>query len=110
MKLVNTFIIAMYDVMNSCQIWLHFMQNWMKYKNLNFILRWKFLSVYDNTMFNLLEYQEKQMLQIYIKISTIFTISHGISWKPKFKKCANMSFSVNRENLVPQIFFTVRFP
>ena len=29
-----------------CQIWKYFMQNWMKYKTLNFILRRNFLSVY----------------------------------------------------------------
>lgn len=47
--LINIFIVAIYDVtIIRCvwQSWLHLMLNWMKYKTLNLILRWKFLSVY----------------------------------------------------------------
>lgn len=53
-RLVNIFSVAIYDVIIiRCvwQIWLHFMLNWMKYKTLNLILRWKFLSVYFISVF-----------------------------------------------------------
>lgn len=34
---------CMVSLIIRCQIWLHFMQNGMKYKKINFLLRWKFL-------------------------------------------------------------------
>ena len=67
-----------------CQIWLHFMQisseNWIRYK-LNFILFWKFLSVYINLAQN-----QVRLALLYLRIMKFWPYNHIILNACKLKK------------------------